>query len=126
MGCRSRGAHTAMSCIVLSPTVGANQRVCPKKCLARVYKGAHKTSSVLRNRKPAPPNEEQFNAPTAGGCTRLNASLLAVDNMSCYKVVGADYRLFSQFGYIFYVLSMPIESTKELCAYGRFLNGKRS
>ena len=59
-------------------------------------------------------------------CCRHNAILLAVSNMSCYKVVGADYRLFSQFGYIFYVLSMPIESTKELCAYGRFLNGKRS
>ena len=54
------------------------------------------------------------------------ASLLAVDNLSCYKVVGANYLAFSQFGYIFYVLSMPIESTKELCAYGRFLNGKRS
>ena len=60
------------------------------------------------------------------GCTRHNASLLAVDNLSCYKVVGANYLAFSQFGYIFYVLSMPIESTKELCAYGRFLNGKRS
>ena len=58
-------------------------------------------------------------------CCR-NASLLAVSNMSCCKVFGADYRLFSHFGYIFYVLSMPIESTKELCAYGRFLNGKRS
>ena len=46
--------------------------------------------------------------------------------LSCFIVFGADYRLFSQFGYIFYVLSMPIESTKELCAYGRFLNGKRS
>ena len=44
----------------------------------------------------------------------------------CSKLLGADYRVFSQFGYIFYVLSMPIESTKELCAYGRFLNGKRS
>ena len=60
------------------------------------------------------------------GCTRHNASLLAVSNMSCCKVFGADYRLFSQSGYIFYVLSMPIESTKELCAYGRFFNGKRS
>ena len=88
MGCRSRGAHTAMSCIVLSPTVGANLRVCPKKCLARVYKGAHKTSSVLRNRKPAPPDEEQFNAPTTGGCTRHSASLLAVSNMYCFMVLG--------------------------------------
>ena len=60
------------------------------------------------------------------GCTRHNARLLAVGNLSCYKVVGANYLAFSQFGYIFYVLSMPIESTKELCAYGRFLNGKRS
>ncbi|MBR2416490.1 MAG: hypothetical protein IKB11_07020 [Bacteroidaceae bacterium] len=60
------------------------------------------------------------------GCTRHNARLLAVSNMSCCKVFGADYLAFSQFGYIFYVLSMPIESTKELCAYGRFLNGKRS
>ena len=60
------------------------------------------------------------------GCTRHNASLLAVSNMSCCKVFGANYLAFSQFGYIFYVLSMPIESTKELCAYGRFLNGKRS
>ena len=60
------------------------------------------------------------------GCTRHNARLLAVGNMSCCKVFGADYLAFSQFGYIFYVLSMPIESTKELCAYGRFLNGKRS
>ena len=45
---------------------------------------------------------------------------------ACFIIVGADYLAFSQFGYIFYVLSMPIESTKELCAYGRFLNGKRS
>ena len=60
------------------------------------------------------------------GCTRHNARLLAVGNISCCKVFGADYLAFSQFGYIFYVLSMPIESTKELCAYGRFLNGKRS
>ena len=60
------------------------------------------------------------------GSTRRNASLLAVDNLSCYKVVGANYLAFSHFGYIFYVLSMPIESTKDLCAYGRFLNGKRS
>ena len=59
-------------------------------------------------------------------CARHNASLLAVSNMSCCKVFGADYRAFSQLNYIFYVLSMPIESTKELCAYGRFLNGKRS
>ena len=60
------------------------------------------------------------------GCTRHNASLLAVGNMYCFIVLGADYLAFSQFGYIFYVLSMPIESTKELCAYGRFFNGKRS
>ena len=65
-------------------------------------------------------NERKF------GCTRHNARLLAVGNMYCYKFFGADYRAFSQFGYIFYVLSMPIESTKELCAYGRFFNGKRS
>ena len=32
-------------------------------------RGAHKTSSVLWLRhNPAPPNEEQFNAPTASGC----------------------------------------------------------
>ena len=49
-----------------------------------------------------------------------------IGDLSCSIILGADYRLFSQFGYIFYVLSMPIESTKELCAYGRFLNGKRS
>ena len=49
-----------------------------------------------------------------------------MDDMSCYKVLGVIYRAFSQLNYIFYVLSMPIESTKELCAYGRFLNGKRS
>ena len=85
------------------------------------------TSSVLWLRhNPAPPDEEQFNAPTTGSRARHNASLLAVGNMSCCKVFGADYLAFSQFGYIFYVLSMPIESTKELCAYGRFLNGKRS
>ena len=85
------------------------------------------TSSVLwLCHNPAPPNEEQFNAPSTGGCTRHNASLLAVSNMYCCKVLGADYRAFSQLNYIFYVLSMPIESTKELCAYGRFLNGKRS
>ena len=49
-----------------------------------------------------------------------------MDELSCSIVFGANYLAFSQFGYIFYVLSMPIESTKELCAYGRFLNGKRS
>ena len=27
-------------------------------------------------------------------CRRLNANLLAVDNLSCYKVFGADYRIF--------------------------------
>ena len=46
--------------------------------------------------------------------------------VTCFIILSVDYRFFSQFGYIFYVLSMPIESTKELCAYGRFLNGKRS
>ena len=85
-----------------------------------------KPPQSCEERKPAPPNEEQFNAPTTGSSARHNASLLAVGNMYCFIVFGADYRLFSQFGYIFYVLSMPIESTKELCAYGRFLNGKRS
>ena len=49
-----------------------------------------------------------------------------IGDLSCCKVFGADYRAFFQLNYIFYVLSMPIESTKELCAYGRFLNGKRS
>ena len=54
------------------------------------------TSSVLWLRhNPAPPNEEQFNAPTTDSRTRHNASLLAVDNFSCYKVIGADYRVFS-------------------------------
>ena len=34
----------------------------------RCSQGTHKTSSVLWLRhKPAPPNEEQFNAPTTGG-----------------------------------------------------------
>lgn len=61
MGYRSKGAHTAMSCIVLSPTVGA------LNC-----------SSY----------EEQFNAPTTGDRTRLNASLLAVGNMYCFMVLG--------------------------------------
>ena len=52
-------------------------------------KGAHKTSSVLWLRhNPAPPDEEQFNAPTTGGYTRHNANLLAVSNMSCYMVLG--------------------------------------
>ncbi len=46
--------------------------------------------------------------------------------VTCFIILSVDYRVFSHFGYIFYVLSMPIESTKELCAYGRFLNGKRS
>ena len=32
-----------------------------------------------------------------------------IDDMSCSIVFGAIYRVFSQFGYIFYVLSMPIE-----------------
>ena len=45
---------------------------------------------------------------------------------ACSKLLGVIYRLFSQSNYIFYVLSMPIESTKELCAYGRFFYGKRS
>ncbi len=85
-----------------------------------------KPPQSCEERKSAPPNEVQFNAPTTGSRARHNARLLAVDNLSCYKVVGADYLAFSQFGYIFYVLSMPIESTKELCAYGRFFNGKRS
>ena len=84
-----------MSYIVLSPTVGANLRVCPKKCLARAHRAHTKPPQPCEERKPAPPNEERFNAHTASGRTRLNASLLAVDNLSCYKVVGADYRLFS-------------------------------
>ena len=51
--------------------------------------GRTQTSSVLWLRhKPAPPDEEQFNAPTAGGHARHNASLLAVSNMSCFMVLG--------------------------------------
>ena len=47
------------------------------------------TSSVLWLRhNPAPPNEEQFNAPTTGGCARHNASLLAVSNLFCFMVLG--------------------------------------
>ncbi len=56
----------------------------------------------------------------------LSCRWLVRGALFCSNLLGADYRVFSQFGYIFYVLSMPIESTKELCAYGRFLNGKRS
>ena len=54
-----------------------------------------KPPQSCEKRKPAPPDEEQFNAPTTGGRARHNASVLAVSNMSCYKVFGADYRLFS-------------------------------
>ena len=47
------------------------------------------TSSVLWLRhNPAPPDEEQFNAPTTDSCTRHNARLLAVGNMSCFMVLG--------------------------------------
>ena len=60
-----------------------------------VAKAHTKPPQSCEERKPAPPDEEQFNAPTTGGCARHNASLLAVSNMSCYKVVGADYRVFS-------------------------------
>ena len=35
-----------------------------------------------------------------------------MDELSYSIVFGANYLAFSQFGYIFYVLSMPIESTK--------------
>ena len=47
-----------------------------------------KPPQSCEERKSAPPNEVQFNAPTTGGGARHNASLLAVSNMSCFMVLG--------------------------------------
>ena len=75
------------------------------------YKARHKSlasKQKLKGKQKPPQSCEERKL----GCTRHNASLLAVDNLSCCKVFGANYLTFSQSGYIFYVLSMPIESTK--------------